>query len=203
MKTFNWDSDQAQALSSVAGAFANHEVALVPTETVYGLMCLYQDTEAEQKIFKIKERDSSKLLQVLISDTKQLAELDVKSFPALEALSEAFWPGPMTIILEDSEGRTHGARIPDHPVPLAIINHLNKPLAATSANISGEAPALHFQQAVDEIPSLPAIGIDSGPCEIQSSSTVLKLSENSFTILREGPISEQDIRDKISDYIKE
>lgn len=203
MKKFHWDNDQSQALASIAEAFSNHEVALVPTETVYGLMCLYQDAEAEEKIFKIKERDSSKLLQVLISNTKQLASLDVQSFPALEALADAFWPGPMTIILEDSEGRTHGARIPDHPVPLAIIDHLNKPLAATSANLSGQDPALTFQQALDEIPSLPAIGIDSGACEIQSSSTVLKLSENSFTILREGPISEQDIREKISTYLKE
>lgn len=203
MKKFQWENDKEEALQLICEAFENQQVALVPTETVYGLMCLYQDRQAEDKIFKIKKRDTSKLLQVLVSDIQQASSLGIKSFPALEALAEKFWPGPMTIILEDDSGLTHGLRIPDHPVPLAILNKLGKPLAATSANLTGQKPALTLQEAIDEIPSLPYIGIDAGPCSIQSSSTVLKLSETSYTILREGPITENEILEVIKTYIKE
>src|SRR5262249_50698909 len=151
-------------------------------------------TEGIQRIYKLKGRRWNKPLAVLVHSLEAAAPL-VEDLP-LEAfrLAEAFWPGPMTLVFNASPlGRlitgwvkTIGVRIPDHPVPLAILRKLGLPLATTSVNRSGEEPAVSGTSAKKLFGAKVDWFIDGGLCQIKEASSVVDLSHYPFTVKRQG-----------------
>lgn len=192
--TITDSSNNDQAVAQIVSYFQRKgNVLLLPTETVYGLMCKWGDSEAIQKIFDIKKRDHSKLLQMLISDVSMLTEIGCKLDDRVEKVVKAFCPGPITIIIKGKE-TTIGFRIPDHQLILKIIRKMGSPLAATSANISGGENFLTVQEAIDCFTTLPELAVDAGTISSDSTaSTVVDMTSNNIRILRPGPISEEDI----------
>ena len=116
-------------------------VLLLPTETVYGFMCRWDDSEARDRIFKMKKRSSDKPFQMLASSIAQAEKEGLIFDGEAWKIARKFFPGPLTLIVENRNGGTTGLRIPNHPLMLKLILKINSPLAATSANISGE-PAI-------------------------------------------------------------
>jgi L-threonylcarbamoyladenylate synthase len=123
------------------------------------------------------------------------------------ALAEEFWPGPLTIVLAKSSdlsdlvtagGPSVGVRVPDHPVALALLTEVGTPIVATSANLSGQPPALTARGAIDAVGSSVAVVLDSGRCEIGVPSTVVDVTTDPPTIPRHGAISDADIHRVIS-----
>lgn len=180
----------------------NEDVIGIPTETVYGLAGNIYSEKAINKIYEIKKRP---LINPLIVHIKSLTYLDKVAVDVTESalkLAKAFWPGPLTLVLNKhhsvSEIVTAGkstvaVRIPNHPVALSLLESVNFPLAAPSANpfgcispTSAEHVAGYFK---DEI----KIVLDGGVCKRGIESTIIGFNNNEATLYRLGSISVEEI----------
>ena len=172
-----------------AAAFLLHTpgaVLLVPTETVYGLVCKADDPAAIGRIYRMKHRDSAKLLGCFVADA---AQLPLKSDPRIQMLVEKYCPGAVTIIAAAEDGSTVGFRIPDHPFLQELLKNTGLVLAQTSANRSGRPNALTADEALAELAETPDMVIDAGaiPADAQAS-TVVDASGPELRILRQGKL---------------
>jgi L-threonylcarbamoyladenylate synthase len=191
------------ALERAAEALRSGAIVAIPTETVYGLAALPTEAALERLVM-IKRRSTEKGIQLLVASLEQARQ--VAELPATaERLAAAFWPGPLTLVLPQrpdvalsellTGGRPGvGVRLPDHAVPRALAGLLG-PLAASSANVSGEPPATTADQVLaalgDDIPLV----LDDGPVRGGVSSTVVACAagEQEPLILREGALSRDQI----------
>ncbi len=195
-------ADQANALEKAAAALEQGAVIGVPTDTVYGLVCLYNDTAAIDRLFAAKERPSQKALPVLLGDAEQASAV-VRSArqTAAQALIERYWPGPLTLVLParshlppalTAGGDTVGVRLPAHPFLRALARRVG-PLASSSANRSGEPPCATPAAVLAQLDGRIPLLIDAGPAPLAQASTVLDLSAPHPKLLREGPIGPQEL----------
>ncbi len=176
------------------------EVVGVPTETVYGLAGDARNPEAIKKIFKAKGRPADNPLIVHISNTKMLNGLVSKISDDAKKLMEAFWPGPLTIIMPRGKNicdetcaglDSVGIRMPSNPTAHQIIERSGIPFAAPSANISGKPSPTNAQDVlVDMNGKIPLI-IDGGECNAGVESTVVSVLEEFPIILRPGVITKE------------
>ncbi len=167
-------------------------VLLVPTETVYGLVCSWSDAQARANIYSMKHRAENKPLAAFVPTPEHAAKLAGIPLPPLAVkLAKKYMPGPITIIVPDSNGTTFGFRIPDHPFILALLKCFDGALASTSANLSGKPAALSVKQALDSVAEPPALAVDGGelPAGSLASTVVLVGADNSLKILRQGPLT--------------
>ena len=173
---------------------------LIPTETVYGLACSWQDDAAKKRIYKAKKRPEDKPFQLLVSGIKMLKTTEAVISETTGKIIASFCPGPITIIVPTKGKEKIGFRIPEHDFVISLINKLNSPLAATSANITGEPAALDTETALKTLNIQPDITIDGGDLPIDSlSSTVIEVIGNEVKVLRKGPISLAEI-DKVLSF---
>ncbi len=174
-------------------------VIVIPTETVYGLACRWDDTVARERIYQLKRRPASKRLPMLVHDLAAAERAGVVVNTDLRRLASAFWPGALTAVVPALQGESIGLRIPDHPVALEILRLLGEPLACTSANLSGEKAALTVEEALRSLDGEPDAVVDAGMVTVTNglSSTVVSLLEKQPKILREGPISLRQIEEAI------
>ena len=174
-------------------------VLLVPTETVYGLVCDAAHEAARAKIYEMKRRPASKLLTLFFA-SRQAAEA---AFPAMpetaKRFAAAFCPGPVTLIVPDGEAFT-GFRIPDHPALLRLLAACGRPLASTSANLSGQPAAHTVEEALQSLAMPPDGVLDGGAIPPDSTaSTVIRVErDGAWSILRPGPVSEEMLRAALS-----
>ena len=181
----------------------DEKVCIIPTDTYFALSVIADNEHAISKLFSIKNRDGDKPIPLLISSLKNIKNFCNIHNSLLQKVSNHFWPGPLTIVLPltgtlpkilNNDSGFIGVRVPNHMFTLELIKKLNKPLTGTSANISGSLPSKDvnviknlFQNDVERI-----IDIKCGVEEL--SSTVIKIDNNEeLTVLREGPISKDDI----------
>lgn len=162
-------------------------VLLVPTETVYGLVCRADDTAAIERIYRMKHRDAAKQLGCFIADLDQLPDLQKSDL--IRMLVRKYCPGPLTIVGANSDGSTVGFRIPDHPFLQKLLALSGIVLAQTSANRSGRPNALTVDEALAELAESPDMVIDAGaiPADAQAS-TVADASGGVLRILRQGKL---------------
>lgn len=175
-------------------------VLLLPTETVYGLCCDASDQAARERIYSLKERDRGKPMQLLVDCIERLDGYGLEFCDSLQRLCRAFCPGPLTIVVDTVGGSGKiGFRIPSHPFMLALLREWSRPLAATSANLSGEPPCLSVDVALAKFAETPDIVVDAGVLEPESlASTVVELGRSGYRLLRTGPIREDEIRRVLS-----
>ena len=195
-------ADQPGALEQAATAVEQGAVIGVPTDTVYGLVCLYSDAAAIDRLFAVKERPSQKALPVLLGDAEQAtAVVRATGEAAAQALIERYWPGPLTLVLPargrlppalTAGGDTVGVRLPAHPFLRALARRVG-PLASSSANRSGEPPCATAAAVLDQLDGRIPLLVDAGPAPLARSSTVLDLSGPQPKLLREGPIGPDEL----------
>jgi len=168
-------------------------LVIFPTETVYGVATNCDHEPALKALREIKGRPQDKPFSVAIANKEAIEafceKLDIKVYKIIDA----FWPGPLTVVVPTHDGKTVGLRMPDHPVALELIRYAGCPVAAPSANKHGETPPATCDEALKGLEDLVAVAIDAGPSQVKRSSTVVDLTKEPFEILREGPISKQDI----------
>lgn len=183
------------------------QVVAFPTETVYGLGANAFSDEAVQLIFKAKGRPSDNPLIVHIANNKQLGELVEEIPEGAKKLMEAFWPGPLTIILKSKKQvskyvtaglSTVGVRMPDHPVALALIEASGLPIAAPSANTSGKPSPTSAKHVFEDLNGRISGIVDGGSTGVGLESTVIDCSQELFTILRPGSITPEMINKVVS-----
>ncbi|MDI9402587.1 MAG: L-threonylcarbamoyladenylate synthase [Limnohabitans sp.] len=174
-----------------------------PTETVYGLACDARSEAAVAEVYRMKRRPSSNPLIAHVTDPAMAKRAVIGWDVRAQKLADAFWPGPLAIILSRRSdicalsvgGRTTVAvRSPAHPVALALISAFGHPLSAPSANRSGRVSPTTAQHVADEFAEIADLPIlDGGPCDVGLESTVLDLSRARPMILRPGAIGASDL----------
>jgi L-threonylcarbamoyladenylate synthase len=184
-------------------------IIVFPTSTLYGLGADADNSQAVERIFDIKGRQSHHPLLVLIRDKSYLPEL-VREIPSKAALlMEAFWPGGVTVVFHASKrissrltGNTGkiGIRVPKHPVAAAIMAQLEGPLTGTSANLSGGEGCSDISCLEEQVSAQLDGVVDAGPLKGGRGSTVIDITIDPPRILREGTISEHQILSIIRTY---
>lgn len=181
------------------------QILLVPTDTVYGVGVKYGSLKDLERLKNLKKRPETKPVPFMVSSLemlKQIAETDERSQKIIERLL----PGALTLILKRKEEVpaefTNGAptiaiRIPDQPIVLDLIEKTGSPLLVTSANISGEPAALSQNEAMEALPN--ADGILAGICHNQQASTIVDCTGSELKILRQGPVSLEEIVKAVQD----
>lgn len=173
-----------------------------PTETVYGLGANALDPHAVARIFAAKGRPTDHPLICHIASADDLAPLVAEVTPNAQALADAFWPGPLTLVLPRSAavpdavtgGRdTVAVRVPDHPLALELLRAFGGPVAAPSANRFGRPSPTRANDVRDELGDTVDVILDGGPCAIGVESTVLDLTSDPPQVLRTGGISVEQI----------
>lgn len=191
------------AVQKAAAFLRSGEVVGMPTETVYGLAANALDGNAVAKIFQAKGRPSDNPLIVHIADWAQIHALSPAVPPAAQALAQAFWPGPLTIIVpkgdcipaEVSCGLdTVGIRLPSHPLARALIRAAGVPLAAPSANTSGKPSTTTAAHVLRDMDGKIAAILDGGPCGVGVESTVVSLTTDPPRLLRPGGVTLEELR---------
>lgn len=175
-------------------------VLLAPTETVYGLICAADDPAARERIYQLKHRPQNKMLANFVPSLETV-KATVGTIPSTaEKIAEHFCPGPVTLVIPDGHGGTYGFRIPDHPFMLALLRAYGKTIASTSANLSGEPAALSVPEALRSLDGEVDLAIDGGviPADSLASTVILVNADNSWKILREGPVTEQQIHERLA-----
>lgn len=193
---FRWPDDaagQAPILTAAAEALRGGELVVLPTDTVYGLAAHPDLPDAIARVYTVKERPIEKALPLLVESAAQAATVCVVS-PLAERLMARFWPGGLTLVLASHrEPGTLALRMPDHPVPLALIRTLGAPLATTSANRSGQPSCTTAAAVQAQLPTGYAALIDAGPSPGGRDSTVLDLAGSPPRVLRPGAIPTDDL----------
>ena len=189
-------------LAAGASALAAGGLVAFPTETVYGLGANALDPHAVARIFAAKGRPTDHPLICHIASADDLAPLVAEVTPLAQALADAFWPGPLTLVLPRSAavpdavtgGRdTVAVRVPDHPLALELLRAFGGPVAAPSANRFGRPSPTRANDVRDELGDTVDVILDGGPCAIGVESTVLDLTSNPPQVLRPGGVSVEQI----------
>jgi len=175
----------------------NGGVIAFPTDTVYGLGANVFDEKAVGKIYEIKKRSKDKPIAVLVSSLEQVKKITTDTPKMFYELASEYWPGALTIILKANEKlpsivtagyNTVGVRMPDNPIALSLIRQFGNPIATTSANISGDTPAISAKQVREMLNEKLDFIIDGGETKIGIASTVVDLSSFPPVILRQGTV---------------
>lgn len=182
------------------------ELVAIPTETVYGLAADITQDQAIRKIFDLKSRPYNHPLIVHIATLKQLQDCISHLPPYAKALIEAFWPGPLTLVLPKSDNISNlitaeqdsvGIRMPSHPVARELLLAFGKPLAAPSANRYESISPTRAEHVYKEFGDTLAI-LEGGPSEVGLESTIVDARyETHYQILRPGMISQAQIQSVI------
>lgn len=180
-------------IGEAAAALTRGVLVIVPTETVYGLAADPRFPGAETAIFAAKGRPDHKPVTLFAADVEQVKARGAVLDEAGEKLARSFWPGPLTLVLKTPDGFT-GFRVPDHAVPLALLRAVGSVLSVTSANRSGEPPAITADAAAAALGSRVALILDAGRSPGGVPSTVVRVDGDEVQVLREGAISEAEIR---------
>ena len=193
-----------QSIAHAAKLIKAGEIVGLPTETVYGLGADATNKNAVRAIFKAKNRPAKNPLIIHVANKKQALDYGVITKSA-STMIEAFWPGPLTLILNQVKGNnisdlvtagldTIAIRCPAHPVMAEVIRLAKCPIAAPSANASGEPSATTPNHVAQSLGNNIDVILGAGACEVGIESTVLDLTTDVPIILRPGGITLEEIQ---------
>lgn len=191
-------------MQSIATLLSDGAVAIVPTDTVYGLVCCADRPDAIARIYALKGRPRREPLILLIAAAAQMSEYAADLPPAAHKLAAAAWPGPLTLVVRAGPsvppvilggGETVGLRVPDHPALLAILRRCGVAFASTSANRHGEPPPADAAAALAALVASPDFIVDAGPARHGAPSTVVDCTMTPPRVLRAGAFTESHIQD--------
>ncbi len=181
-----WENIRTAAQALISG-----RIVAFPTETVYGLGVCADNDSAIDSLYRAKQRPKHKELSIMIAEPDDVTK-HVKHIPPIaRRLIHSFWPGPLTIIFDLPDNRTVGIRNSSHHVVRDLLNTAKISIVSTSANISGRPPATDAQQVITNFADKVDVVLDGGTAEAGSPSTVVKIVDNIFEIIRHGVIEEE------------
>jgi L-threonylcarbamoyladenylate synthase len=203
-------ADEPETIRRARRLLRSGEVVAFPTDTVYGVGAHAFQPEAVAALYGVKNRPTSKAIPILVAQIEDMTRV-ARQVPAVAwELAERFWPGGLTLVLPRAEkvspivtagGDTVAIRCPDHPIPLALMNSVGAPLAATSANLSGQPSPTTARQVVEQLAGRVPLIIDGGECPGGVPSAVVDLSASPPRLLRAGAISAGELCDLLPDLV--
>ncbi len=202
--------DSEDDLQRAADLLRRGELVAVPTETVYGLAGVADESEAVRKIFAAKGRPADHPLIVHLPGIEAMDDWAAEVPEAARKLAETFWPGPLTLILPKAGHvndvvtggqQTVGLRVPGHPVTLRLLKILDRAVAAPSANRFGRISPTTADHVVSEFEGRDSVAavIDGGPCNVGVESTIVDCSGALPRVLRPGMISIEQLAAVLGD----
>ncbi len=182
-------------------------IVALPTDTVYGIAVAIDARDGIERLFRAKERPPEKSIALLLAGEQQAWALGVGT-EAARRLAGAFWPGPLTLVLERRAGvdlpaaltggmPTVGVRVPDHEAPRALARALG-PLPTTSANLSGAPDALEAASVIAQLGDRVDLVLDGGRTRGAAASTVVECRGDGAVVLRDGVLGEARIRNALA-----
>ena len=202
---------KTEELETAAKIIQRGGLAAVPTETVYGLAGNGLDAQAVHQIYEVKGRPEVKPLALMVPGKEEMDRYCDPVPPAARALAARFWPGPLSIVLKAREnvpeivragGPTVSLRCPDHPMTLALLRLADLPLAAPSANPSGQPSPKTAQEVLNYFDGRIDAVIDGGPCGLGRESTIIDMSTAPYRILRQGALPEEKIAHALAEELQ-
>lgn len=192
-----------EAISQAARALVRGEIVAFPTETVYGLGANARDARAVTKVFAAKDRPRFNPLIVHVPDIAA-AETYAAFDDTARKLAEAFWPGPLSLVLPKRPAcgiaelvtaglDTIALRVPNHAIAQALLEATQLPIAAPSANRSGRISPTTAEHVAAELGDLPAMILDGGPCARGLESTVVRVTGETPVLLRLGAVARHEV----------
>lgn len=172
-------------------------VVAIPTDTLYGLAADVFNPAALDRVFAIKGRSENLALPVLVNGWEQVRMVAKDVPPQAKRLASRFWPGALTLVVLKAAGLpdrltaggpTIAIRMPDHPVPIELMNGLGGPITGTSANISGGPDPSTLEELTSQISGRVDYIVKSGPAPRGTASTVVDITSGQPRLLREGAI---------------
>jgi L-threonylcarbamoyladenylate synthase len=194
--------EEPRALEQAISAMQRGGIVAFPTDTVYGIGASLAYPEALGRIFEIKGRDKDRPLPLLLSSSAELARVTSDVDSDLLRLASAFWPGPLTIALPALDSLppqvvaadgTVGVRVPDHSVALILAQRCGGAIAVTSANLSGQEPALRPEGIDPVLADNLDLVLDGGIARGGLASAVIRLEDATINVIREGAIPRSEI----------
>ena len=193
------------AIAAAARAVSAGSVVVLPTDTLYGIGADAFNPDAVAGVLAAKGRGRDLPVPVLVGSWSTIDGLVSWVPPTLRALVEAFWPGGLTIVVEHAPslawdlGDVHGTvaiRMPLHPIALDLLA-ITGPMAVSSANVTGQPPALTAQQAYQQLGESVAVYLDGGEVPVGRPSSIIDLTGEVPLLLREGAISLAALREVV------
>lgn len=164
-----------------------------PTETVYGIAANLLNKAGIDRLKKIKERPTDKQFSVHVGQKNDVEKYAVNILPRAYKVIDSFWPGPLTVILNGPGGKSVGLRMPKNDVALILLNRVDFPVVAPSANRAGREAPRDAETVLKEVNGLIDLVLDAGPTELGVESTVLDARALPFKVLREGYLKKEGV----------
>src|SRR5262245_6595556 len=192
----------SEAIREAAAVLRRGGLVAFPTETVYGLGADVDSAAAVRAMFAAKGRPADHPVIVHLADASQIDGFAAEVPPVARQLANAFWPGPMTLVLRRSERvsdlvtgglNTIGLRVPGHSVAQALLLEFGGPIAAPSANRFGRVSCTRAQHVVAELGASVDLILDGGDCPVGLESTIIDVSGQKPAILRPGAVTAEQI----------
>jgi tRNA threonylcarbamoyl adenosine modification protein (Sua5/YciO/YrdC/YwlC family) len=200
---------RAEGLSAAAQAVSWGQLVAFPTDTSYGVGADAFQLHAVEALAAAKSRDRRVPVSVLVGSWRGLDGLVLVTLRTVRQLVEAFWPGPLTLIVEhapslawdlgDARG-TVAVRMPLHPVALELLAETG-PMAVSGANKAGQPPPTELERARDQLGDAVAVYLDAGPCGEPMPSTVVDATTEAPRVLRLGAVSLEQLREVVPDIV--
>lgn len=212
----NQTEDVRDVVHRAVEALSSGKIIAFQTETVYGLAASALQPAAVERLWEIKGRDPEKPFALAVKSYEEALDYIPNMTPTAKRLARRCWPGPVTLVMDDHPQSvihqldaaviqstvpkgTIGLRVPDDELALAILRLCAGPIVLTSANRSGQSPALNGQEVLDQLDGDVDLVIEGGPTRYQGPSTVVRVNDK-VTILREGVVKESAIRE-LTDFV--
>lgn len=201
------EEGEAEGVEAAVEAVRRGELVVLPTDTVYGVGADAFAPEAVAAVLAAKGRGRDMPLPVLVPSARTVDGLATNIPAYARDLIEAFWPGPLTLVLLAQAslmwdlGETNGTvalRMPQDDTALKLLAEVG-PMAVTSANVSGQAPARSILEAAAQLGSAVSVYLDSGPCSGALPSTILDCTGEAPVILRAGAVSAGELQQVLGD----
>lgn len=204
--------DPRDVVHRAVEALTGGQLVAFPTETVYGLAVSALDEEAVDRLIEAKGRDKSHPFTLAVRSAEEALDYAPDLSPMGRRLSRRCWPGPLTLVAENHHPEslltqlpskvreavipngTVGLRVPAHPLVLDVLRMLTGPVALTSANQTGEPDAVTAEEVIAAFGERIDLVLDGGKSRLGQASSVVKVHERSYEILRAGVVTEQHLK---------
>ena len=179
-----------EGLTRAAAVLNAGGVAVIPTDTVYGLAAHPAFPHAVDRLYTIKGREAKKPIALLAADLESIEAFGYPLPKSAADLATRYWPGALTLVIENPTAtQTEGFRIPNHDWTRRLLKMCGGVLRVTSANLSGQRPATDAPQALADVGLAADLVVDDGVSPGGTASTVIRVAASGvLTILRPGPI---------------
>jgi len=204
--------DSRDVVHRAVQALVEGRLVAFPTETVYGVAASALDERAVMRLVEVKGRKPGHALPLAIKSADEARDYAPDMSPLAQRLARRCWPGPVTLVVDDSHPEslvrrlppkvqeavspenTVGLRVPGHRVILDVLRMLAGPLALSSANRSGQPDAVTAAEVIDALGKQLGLVLDDGPCRFGQPSSVVEVKDDQYEILRPGVVPEKTLR---------